>query len=103
VATTAWKGTKLGWPSGDWGGLPIEGGVQAVFKREIEASADPAARRREIEDALYEGRSPFQAAEDFTVHEIVDPRDTRARLVEWVRLAYPAMTNLGPKSHTFRP
>ncbi|MCC7364097.1 MAG: methylmalonyl-CoA carboxyltransferase [Dehalococcoidia bacterium] len=103
VATTAWKGTKLGWPSGDWGGLPIEGGVQAVFRREIDAAPDPAARRREIEDALYAGRSPFQAAENFTVHEIIDPRDTRARLVEWVPLAYESMKDLGPKGRTFRP
>lgn len=103
VAATAWKGTKIGWPSGDWGGLPIEGGVQAVFKREIDAAPDPAARRREIEDALYEGRSPVQAAENFTVHEIIDPRETRARLTHWVRLAYASMQNLGPKGVGFRP
>jgi acetyl-CoA carboxylase carboxyltransferase component len=103
VAATAWKGTKLGWPSGDWGGLPIEGGVQAVFKREIDAAPDPAARRAEIEDALYRGRSPFQAAENFTVHEIIDPRDTRVRLVEWVRLAYDSIKNPGPRAYSFRP
>jgi acetyl-CoA carboxylase carboxyltransferase component len=105
VAATAFKGTKLGWPSGDWGGLPIEGGVQAVFKREIEAAPDPAARRAEIEDQLYAGRSPFQAAEDFTVAEIIDPRDTRRHLVDWARLAHASIgpVQLGPKTKTFRP
>ncbi len=103
VAATAWKGTKLGWPSGDWGGLPIEGGVQAVFRREIEAAWDPEARRKEIEDALYRGRSPYQAAENFTVHEIIDPRETRARLTEWAHLAYGSMHNPGPKARPYRP
>jgi acetyl-CoA carboxylase carboxyltransferase component len=40
---------RYAWPSGDWGSLPIEGGVQAAYRRDIEASPDPAARRRELE------------------------------------------------------
>ena len=35
---------KLAWPSGEWGSLPVEGGVAAAFRREIEAADDPKAR-----------------------------------------------------------
>ena len=36
---------RFAWPSGDWGSLPIEGGVQAAYRRDIEAADDPAAYR----------------------------------------------------------
>ena len=35
---------KIAWPSGEWGSLAVEGGVSAVYKREIAAAADPAQR-----------------------------------------------------------
>ena len=79
---------RYAWPSGDWGSLPIEGGVQAAYKRDIESSPDPDARRREIEETLNELRSPFRTAEAFGVEEIIDPRDTRPLLCDWVELAY---------------
>jgi acetyl-CoA carboxylase carboxyltransferase component len=45
---------RYAWPSGDWGSLPIEGGVQAAFRREIEAAESPEQRRAELE-AHFEG------------------------------------------------
>jgi acetyl-CoA carboxylase carboxyltransferase component len=95
---------RYAWPSGDWGSLPIEGGVQAAYRREIEAAPDPAARREEIEDRLNELRSPFRTAEAFGVEEIIDPRDTRRLLCEWVATAYELLpSQLGPKLRGFRP
>jgi len=95
---------RYAWPSGDWGSLPIEGGVQAAYKREIESSPDPDARRREIEEMLNELRSPFRTAEAFGIEEIIDPRDTRPLLTEWVALAYEnEATRLGVKTHGMRP
>jgi propionyl-CoA carboxylase beta chain len=35
---------RYAWPSGDWGSLPLEGGIEAAYRRELEAAADPAAR-----------------------------------------------------------
>jgi len=94
---------RYAWPSGDWGSLPIEGGVQAAYRREIEAADDPAARRREIEDRLQQYRSPFRTAEAFGVEEIIDPRDTRRLLCEWVETAYSLVgTQLGPKRRKTR-
>jgi acetyl-CoA carboxylase carboxyltransferase component len=95
---------RYAWPSGDWGSLPIEGGVQAAYRREIEAAPDPAARRHEIEERLNELRSPFRTAEAFGVEEIIDPRDTRRLLCEWVETAYELLpSQLGPKLRGFRP
>jgi acetyl-CoA carboxylase carboxyltransferase component len=95
---------RYAWPSGDWGSLPIEGGVQAAYRREIEASPDPDARRREIEDRLNAVRSPFRTAEAFGIEEIIDPRDTRPLLCEWIHTAYELLpSQLGPKSRTARP
>ena len=95
---------RYAWPSGDWGSLPIEGGVQAAYRREIEAAPDSAARRKEIEDMLNELRSPFRTAEAFGVEEIIDPRDTRPILCDWVPMAYEVTrTQLGPKRRGCRP
>jgi len=95
---------RYAWPSADWGSLPIEGGVQAAYRREIEASEDPDARRREIEANLEKYRSPLRTAEAFGIEEVIDPRDTRAILCDWVALAYEIIpTQLGPKSRTTRP
>ena len=84
---------RYAWPSGDWGSLPIEGGVQAAYRREIEASPDPSARRREIEERLGQYRSPFRTAEAFGIEEIIDPRDTRPLLCDWVEIAYSLILN----------
>jgi len=95
---------RYAWPSGDWGSLPIEGGVQAAYRRDIESSLDPDARRREIENALNRFRSPLRTAEAFGIEEIIDPRDTRALLCEWIEGAYAvAATELGPKYRAARP
>ena len=95
---------RYAWPSADWGSLPIEGGVQAAYRRDIEAAADPQARRRELEDMLEEFRSPLRTAEAFGIEEIIDPRETRSILCNWISLAYEILpSQLGPKSRTPRP
>ncbi len=95
---------RYAWPSGEWGSLPIEGGVEAAYKRDIEAAADPEALRRELEEKLSSMRSLFRTAEIFGVEEIIDPRDTRPLLVEWARRAYEIVcSERGPKARGFRP
>lgn len=78
---------KLAWPSAEWGSLPVEGGVAAAFRKEIQAAADPVAREREIEAELKPYASPFRTAEAFAVEEIIDPRETRPVLCEFIALA----------------
>jgi acetyl-CoA carboxylase carboxyltransferase component len=95
---------RYAWPSGNWGSLPIEGGVEAAYKRQIEASEDPDALRAEIEEKLQRMLSPFRSAEAFLVEEIIDPRDTRPLLAEWVESAYRVLgSELGPKRRGVRP
>ena len=89
---------KLAWPSAEWGSLPIEGGVAAAFRREIEAAPDPAAREAQLEAQLRAMASPFRTAEAFGVEEIIDPRETRAYLCRFIDAAQARLaTSLGPK------
>ncbi|MEQ8747476.1 carboxyl transferase domain-containing protein [Pyruvatibacter sp.] len=79
------------WPSAETGALPVEGGVAVAFGREIAAAADPEAKRRELEEMLASAQSPFPRAEGFSVHELIDPRETRARLNDWLDWAWPTL------------
>lgn len=89
---------KVAWPSAEWGSLPIEGGVAAAFRREIEAAPDPKAREAEIEAQLRASASPFLTAEAFGVEDIIDPRETRAVLCSFIEVARGrSQTTLGPK------
>jgi acetyl-CoA carboxylase carboxyltransferase component len=83
---------RYAWLSGRWGSLPLEGGIKAAYSAEIEAAPDPAVKLHEIEDRLNRLRSPFRSAESFWIEEIIDPRDTRKLLCEFVRLAEPLRT-----------
>lgn len=98
------EGYVLAWPSAETGALPVEGGVAVAFRREIEAAPDPEARRRELEEELGRHRSPFPRAESFSVHDLIDPRDTRPRLCEWLEWIAPRLAEqLGPRRFTYRP
>lgn len=79
---------RFAWPSGDWGSLPIEGGVEVAYKADLEASEDPAAHLEAIRGRLNKVRSPFRTAEHFAVEDIIDPRDTRPLLCEFAELAW---------------
>lgn len=91
---------RLAWPSGEWGSLPIEGGVDAAYRREIESAPDPDARRKEIEERLLRFRSPFVTAEAFGVEDIIDPRDTRQLIIRFLEVAVRSMSqDLQPKRY----
>ena len=95
---------RYAWPSGDWGSLPIEGGLEAAYRAELEASDDPATLIEAIRARLDAVRSPFRTAERFGIEEIIDPRDTRPLLCEWVHDAYALLPQqLGRPSHGTRP
>jgi acetyl-CoA carboxylase carboxyltransferase component len=94
---------RYAWPSANWGSMHITGGVSAAYRREIEAAPDPDAKRAEIEARLQALSSPFRTAEA-TAQDIIDPRETRARLVEFVRDAQPILaTQLGPPPSPYLP
>jgi acetyl-CoA carboxylase carboxyltransferase component len=93
---------RYAWPSGNWGSLPLEGGIEAAYKAQLEAAEDPAALRAEIEQRLTARQSPFKTAEAFLVEEIIDPRDTRPLLCEFAELAGRVLRT-GPTAHGLRP
>jgi acetyl-CoA carboxylase carboxyltransferase component len=89
---------KIAWPSAEWGSLPLEGGVKAAYRREIESAADPAQREKEIEAELRQVASPFRTAEAFAVEDLIDPRETRPYLCQFIDAAQTRLaTQLGPK------
>ncbi|HYF19671.1 MAG TPA: carboxyl transferase domain-containing protein [Ramlibacter sp.] len=94
---------RFAWPSARWGSIPIEGGVDAAYARDIEAAADPQQRRAELEALVHAVGSPLRTAERFGVVDVIEPALTRELLCEWVADAYRACASrLGPKRRTMR-
>ena len=90
---------RYAWLSSRWGSLPLEGGIEAAYRADIEGSDDPGAKLLEIEDRLTKLRSPFRTAEKFWVEEIIDPRETRRLLCDFAHLAQRAQTpGRGPQA-----
>jgi acetyl-CoA carboxylase carboxyltransferase component len=95
---------RYAWPSGDWGSLPVEGGVHVAYRRELEASDNPEALLKDLLERMESVRSPLRTAEAFGIEEIIDPRGTRPLLCEWVKDAYSLLPQqLGKSSHGMRP
>jgi len=95
-------GFRYAWPSGRWGSLPLEGGIEAAYRADLDAAADPVAKLSEIEDRLQKLRSPFRSAETFWIEEMIDPADTRPLLCEFANLVAP-LREPGPSTHRMRP
>ncbi len=79
---------RYAWPSTQGGSMHIEGGTAIAYKREIESAEDPDAKRQEIEDRLQAISSPFRNAHAFGIENMIDPRDTRALLVDFMEDAW---------------
>jgi acetyl-CoA carboxylase carboxyltransferase component len=95
---------RYAWPSARWGSLPLEGGVEVAYRREIAEAVDPQALRRSLTQSYAELSSPFRTAERFGIEEIVDPRQTRTVVCEWVADAYRLLPEtLGQKGKGYRP
>ena len=95
---------RWAWPSADWGSLPVEGGTEAAYRAELERADDPAAVLAGIRARLDAVRDPMRTAERFGVEEIIDPRETRPLLCDWVHDAYAALpSSPGRPSFGTRP
>ena len=95
---------RVAWPSGHWGSMHISGGVSAAYRRIIAESDNPEEKQAEIEDKLEALASPFRTAEAFNIEEIIDPRETRPMVVDFVRMAQAVLeTQLGPSPTPYMP
>jgi acetyl-CoA carboxylase carboxyltransferase component len=75
----------LAWPSGELGAMGVEGAVRLALRGELAAIADEAAREqrvRELVAAVRANSSALNAATYFELDDVIDPADTRARLVQ---------------------
>jgi hypothetical protein len=88
------------------GALPVESGVALAFRRDIEEAPDPTARRAELEEEMAKAQSVMPRAEDFGVHDLIDPRDTRPTICRWVEEIQPALADharAGAPRYSIRP
>jgi acetyl-CoA carboxylase carboxyltransferase component len=96
--------TVVAWPSMQSGALPVESGVALAFAREIAAAPDPEARRRQLEEEMAAAQSVFPRAEEFGVHDLIDPRRTRSVLCAWAEEIQTELHHLvGPRRYSMRP
>jgi acetyl-CoA carboxylase carboxyltransferase component len=73
----------LSWPTGEFGGMGLEGAVRLGFRKELEAVADPGERDelyQRLVAQMYERGSAVNIASVFEVDDVIDPADTRARI-----------------------
>jgi len=95
---------RVAWPSANWGSMHISGGVSAAYRRVIAEADDPKAKQEEIERKLNALASPFRTAEAFNIEEIIDPRDTRPMVCEFVEMGQATLeTQLGPNPTPYMP
>jgi propionyl-CoA carboxylase beta chain len=78
---------RYAWPSGDWGSLPLEGGVEAAFKAQLAKADDPDAMKAQLSKAMRDLSSPFKTAERYWIEEIIDPAETRGFLTEFANIS----------------
>ncbi|MET8473066.1 carboxyl transferase domain-containing protein [Streptomyces sp. NPDC006422] len=79
-STRAPRGTAA-WPSGEFGGMGLEGAVRLGYRRELEAIADPAERERAFEARvaeMYEHGKAVNAAAALEIDAVIDPADSRS-------------------------
>ena len=82
----------LAWPTGEFGAMGVEGAVRLALRRELEAIEDPAQRERRVRDlvaSVREQSTALNMATFFEVDDVIDPADTRERLVAALRTLPP--------------
>lgn len=74
----------VSWPTGEFGGMGLEGAVRLGYRKELEAEADPQ-RRKELEELLisraYDNGSALNMASHTEIDDVIDPADTRSRIL----------------------
>jgi propionyl-CoA carboxylase beta chain len=87
------------WPTAEICAMSIEGAVDVAFRRDYRDADDPAAARQDLIDRIKQQTAAIDAARDFGIDEVIDPRDTRARLIETFNTAPPRRPDRNPPRH----
>jgi acetyl-CoA carboxylase carboxyltransferase component len=91
----------VSWPTGELGGMGLEGAVRLGYRKELEAVADPAERQARYEKLVaesYERGKALSVATVIEVDDVIDPADTR----RWITASFPP-AKVGPQPHKVRP
>jgi acetyl-CoA carboxylase carboxyltransferase component len=75
------------WPSANFSSLPSAGSAAVARRSELEGSADPEAKRKELMARLEEKEGPYLAAGSLRVDDIIDPRETRPVIIRHLEFA----------------
>jgi acetyl-CoA carboxylase carboxyltransferase component len=82
---------RVAWPSGNWGSLPLDGGIEVGHRQELkeaEKEGKKAERYKELEDEYLRLMNPVRTANAFLIENIIDPKDTRNVCCAWAEKMY---------------
>ena len=92
----------VSWPTGEFGGMGLEGAVKLGFRKELAAVDDPAERKKLFEYMVaraYERGSALNTATHFEIDDVIDPADSRA----WVTSLLRSVSPPAARKHKKRP
>ncbi|HMK11563.1 MAG TPA: carboxyl transferase domain-containing protein [Acidimicrobiales bacterium] len=90
----------VAWPTGEFGGMGLEGAVKLGYRKELAAITDPAERTAlfdEMVARMYEHGKALNTATHFEIDDVIDPFDSRTRVVEALRASPPPPPRTGKK------
>ncbi len=90
----------VAWPSGELGGMGLEGAVRLGFRRELEAVEDPVEREALFDSMValaYEHGKALNVATAYEIDDVIDPAESRSRIVEALRSCPPPPVRTGKK------
>ena len=93
----------VAWPTGELGGMGLEGAVHLGYRRELDAIADPAEREAAFAERVakaYEHGKALSVATYFEIDDVIDPAETRALIVNGIRSIPPVPFHRG-KNRSF--
>jgi acetyl-CoA carboxylase carboxyltransferase component len=91
---------SFAWPTAEIAVMGAEGAVNVVFRKEIEKAADPEARRQElIREYREKFSTPYAAAERGFIDDVIEPAETRPRLIKALRMLSTKRENIPARKH----
>lgn len=91
---------NLAWPTAEIAVMGPEGAVEIIFRRELKEAVDPAARKAELAAEYREKfANPYIAAERGFIDDVIEPRDTRARLINGLEVFQNKRDENPPRKH----
>jgi acetyl-CoA carboxylase carboxyltransferase component len=91
---------SFAWPTAEIAVMGAEGAVNIVFRKEIEGAGDPAARRAELITEYREKFStPYAAAERGFIDDVIEPAETRPRLIKALRMLSTKRESIPARKH----